>query len=53
MSSSEFNDADESPIFSDVSDEDLERAGSGCDAGVPTLLGTYCFTCPLGEEIAG
>ena len=50
MSKSDLNDADERPIFFDVSDEALERAGDACDGGVPTLLGTYCFTCPLGQE---
>ena len=34
-------------------DEALERAGDACDGGVPTLLGTYCFTCPLGQESEG
>lgn len=53
MSKSDLNDADERPIFFDVSDEALERAGDACDGGVPTLLGTYCFTCPLGQESTG
>jgi hypothetical protein len=52
MSKSDLNDVDERPFFFDVSDEALERAGDPCDGGVPTLLGTYCFTCPLGKESA-
>jgi hypothetical protein len=48
MSKSDFYEADEEPIFFDVSDEDVERASCACDGSVPTLVGTYCFTCPSG-----
>jgi hypothetical protein len=48
MSKSNFYEADEEPILFDVSDEDVERASGACDGGVPTLVGTYCFTCPSG-----
>jgi hypothetical protein len=47
MSEPEFDDVDEGRILFDASDEDLERAASACAGGVPTLLGTYCFTCPV------
>jgi hypothetical protein len=53
MSKSDLNDADEGPIFFDISDDALERAGDACVGGVPTLVGTYCFTCPLAQESAG
>lgn len=43
---SDFDDVNEEPIFFDISDEDLERATSAGDGVVPTLIGTYCFTCP-------
>jgi hypothetical protein len=52
MSRSDLNDGDEVPIFFDVSDEDLERASGACDGIVPTLLGTYCFTCPVDGSIS-
>lgn len=42
----DFDDVSEEPIFFDVSDEDLERATGAGDEVVPTLIGTYCFTCP-------
>jgi hypothetical protein len=41
-----FAESDDRPTFFDVSDEELERASGVCDEGVPTLIGTYCFTCP-------
>jgi hypothetical protein len=56
MSKSDFSEADEEPIFFDVSDDDLERASGACDGSVPTLVGTYCFTCPSGprdREVTG
>jgi hypothetical protein len=52
MSKSDFDDSDEEPTFFDVSDEDLERASGACNGSIPTLAGTYCFTCPLGGEMA-
>lgn len=42
----DFDDVNEESIFFDVSDEDLERATGAGDEVVPTLIGTYCFTCP-------
>lgn len=42
----DFDDVNEESIFFDVSDEDLERATAAGDEIVPTLIGTYCFTCP-------
>ena len=51
LSASGCNKADEETIFFDVCDEALERACGSCDASIPTLLGTYCFTCPAGNEI--
>ena len=50
MNKSDVHEADEDPIFFDVSDDDLERAGGACEGGVPTLVGTYCFTCPSGQD---
>jgi hypothetical protein len=44
------NDAKEETIFFDVSDEALERACGPRDANIPTLVGTYCLTCPAGQE---
>jgi hypothetical protein len=52
MSKSNFNDADEELLLFYVSDDDLERASVACNGGVPTLVGTYCMTCPAGQEIA-
>jgi hypothetical protein len=43
--------SDEAVFIPDVTDEALERAGGPSDA-VPTLVGTYCFTCPSEQEIA-
>ena len=42
----DFDDIAEESIFFDASDEDLERATCARDGSVPTLIGTYCFTCP-------
>lgn len=52
MRQSVCNDADEEAIFFGVSDEALERACGPWDASVPTLVGTYCFTCPTEQESA-
>ena len=52
MSKPDFDNSDEEPIFFDVSDEDLERASGPCNGSIPTLAGTYCFTCPSDQEIA-
>ena len=41
-----FEDSNEERDFFEISDEELERASGACDGGVPTLIGTYCFTCP-------
>lgn len=49
-SKSRCDDADEETFFS-VSDEALERACGSHDASLPTLVGTYCFTCPTGQDI--
>ena len=51
MSKSDFHEIDR-PIAFDVPDEDLERAGGACEENIPTLVGTYCFTCPSDQEIA-
>jgi len=51
MSKSNFNDADEELLLFYVSDDDLERASVTYNGGVPTLVGTYCMTCPVGQEI--
>jgi hypothetical protein len=32
--------------------KDLERAWGASYGNVPTLLETYCFTCPAGQQIA-
>ena len=37
----------ESAVIDEISDEDLEAAAGAPVGAVPTLLGTYCFTCPL------
>lgn len=50
MSKSVCNDTDDEAIFFDVSDDALERAGGSGDAIAPTLIGTYCFTCPSDQE---
>ena len=50
MSNSVCNDANDEAIVLGTSDEALERAGGSCDAGSPTLIGTYCFTCPTEQE---
>ena len=49
---SNFNDADEELMLFYVSDDDLERASVAYNGGVPTLVGTYCMTCPVAQEIA-
>jgi hypothetical protein len=36
----------ESAVIDEISDEDLEAAAGAPLGAVPTLLGTYCFTCP-------
>jgi hypothetical protein len=36
----------ESAVIDEISDEDLEAAAGVPVGAVPTLLGTYCFTCP-------
>lgn len=51
MSKSDFDDSDEGLTLFDVSDEDLERASGAYSGSIPTLAGTYCFTCPLAEEM--
>jgi len=51
-SKSNFNDADGELLLFLVSDDDLERASVAYNGGVPTLVGTYCMTCPVGQEIA-
>jgi hypothetical protein len=48
MSKSRTDCPDETLVVSEITDEALERAGCPCDAAVPTLVGTYCFTCPVG-----
>lgn len=53
MSKLGCNDSDEVSIVVDVPDEALERAAGIRDAGMPTLLGTYCFTCPARQEVGG
>lgn len=45
-------DSKQEAICLDVSDDDLERASGACDGSMPTLVGTYCFTCPAGQEMA-
>jgi hypothetical protein len=52
MNKSNFNDADEELMLFYVSDDDLERASVAYNGGVPTLVGTYCMTCPVAQEIA-
>lgn len=49
-SKSSRDDANEEIFFS-VSDEALERTCGSHDASLPTLVGTYCFTCPTRQEI--
>jgi hypothetical protein len=41
--------SDEAILISEVTDDALERACFPCGGGVPTIFGTYCFTCPAGE----
>jgi hypothetical protein len=36
----------EGTVIDEISDEDLEAAAGVPVGAVPTLLGTYCFTCP-------
>jgi hypothetical protein len=36
----------ESAVIDEISDEDLEAAAGAPAGAVPTLVGTYCFTCP-------
>jgi hypothetical protein len=45
MSEPDVDDVEVDWIVFSASDEELERAAGPCDAGVPTLIGTYCFTC--------
>ena len=33
-------------LTAEISDEDLEAAVGAQIGAVPTLFGTYCFTCP-------
>lgn len=51
MNMSGLADSKEESTSVDVSDEDLERASGDFHGNVPTLVGTYCFTCPTGQEI--
>jgi len=51
MSKSGRDDAEQVAIFFEDSDETIEHAGGSRDTGVPTLVGTYCFTCPSGQEV--
>jgi hypothetical protein len=41
-----FKPTKDATLDCEISDEALERA-SGIYFGVPTLVGTYCFTCPV------
>jgi hypothetical protein len=45
MSEPTFDEVDVEWIFLSPSDEELERTAGSWDEGVPTLIGTYCFTC--------
>jgi hypothetical protein len=38
----------EDVFLDDVADAVLEAAAAGPEHGVPTLMHTYCFTCPAG-----
>jgi hypothetical protein len=45
------NDGAEAAVFYlELSDEVLEIACGTPVAGLATLLNTYCFTCPAGED---
>jgi hypothetical protein len=52
MSKPDCNDIDHVAMLFLISDDELERAGGGYDEQVPTLVGTYCLTCPAEMEIA-
>jgi hypothetical protein len=42
--------ADEAVLYFELSDDVLEIAGGTPATGLATLLNTYCFTCPAGED---
>jgi hypothetical protein len=42
--------AEDGGLYLELSDEVLEIACGTPVAGLATLLNTYCFTCPAGED---
>jgi hypothetical protein len=51
MSKSHIDNPDDALLVFEVTDEALERACGPCDGANPTLVGTYCFTCPVGIDL--